>query len=176
MNANQSVGFPWIRGLIFTVLVPGTIAVYVPFRMAQRLTPAAGFWEAGWLVSTIGALGYFWCFVGFLASGGTPAIFFTKPLSFLIGEEPRRLVREGLYRLTRNPMYLSVLLVIFGQAIRFGSPEIAVYGLILWLGFHLVVVLIEEPHLLEERGPSFSDYCRRVPRWIGPRAFLSFKF
>jgi protein-S-isoprenylcysteine O-methyltransferase Ste14 len=72
-----------------------------------------------------------------------------------------------LYRLTRNPMYVSVLLVIFGHAIRFDSQSIAMYGLFVWLGFHLVVVLLEEPHLQEERGPSFSDYCRRVPRWIG---------
>ena len=54
---------PWIRGVIFTVLVPGTIALYVPFRMAERLAPRGGLWEAGWLVSGIGAIGYLWCFL-----------------------------------------------------------------------------------------------------------------
>jgi pimeloyl-ACP methyl ester carboxylesterase/protein-S-isoprenylcysteine O-methyltransferase Ste14 len=157
---------PWIRGLIFTVLIPGTVALYVPFRMAQRLTPPGGFWEAGWLVSAVGAIGYFWCFLGFLASGGTPAIFFTRPVRFLLGEEPRRLVQNGLYRISRNPMYVSVLLVIFGQAIRWASWPIAEYGLFVWLGFHIVVVVLEEPHLLEERGPSYQEYCRRVPRWF----------
>jgi non-heme chloroperoxidase len=158
---------PWIRGTVFTVLVPGTIALYVPFRMAERLTPRGGFWEAGWLVSGVGALGYLWCLLGFLASGGTPAIFLTRPVRFLIGEEPRRLVQAGLYRYSRNPMYVSVLLVIFGQALRFGSWPIAEYGLLVWLGFHIVVVLLEEPHLREQRGPSYEEYCRHVPRWIG---------
>ena len=158
---------PWIRGIIFTVLVPGTIALYVPFRMAEGLVPVGGFRAAGWLVSGVGAIGYLWCFIGFVTSGGTPAIFFTRPVRFLIGEEPKRLVRAGLYRLSRNPMYVSVLLVILGQALLFGSRQIAAYGLFVWLGFHIVVVLFEEPHLREERGPSYEEYCRRVPRWIG---------
>lgn len=163
---HQSAGFPWIRGLIFTVLVPGTIAVYMPFRMAQRLTPSGGISEAGWLVSAMGALGYLWCFLGFLASGGTPAIFFTRPVRCLLGEEPHRLVQSGLYRISRNPMYVSVLLAIFGQALRYGSWPIAEYGLFVWLNFHIVVVAFEEPHLREERGPSYDAYCRRVPRWL----------
>jgi protein-S-isoprenylcysteine O-methyltransferase Ste14 len=158
---------PWIRGIVFTVLVPGTIAVYVPLRMAERLTPPGGFWDAGWLLSVVGAMGYVLCFLHFLASGGTPAIFFTRPVRFLIGEEPGRLVQGGLYRVTRNPMYVSVLLVIFGQALRFASWSIAEYGLLVWLGFHIVVVVFEEPHLREQRGASYEEYCRQVPRWIG---------
>ena len=162
---------PWIRGLIFTVLVPGTIAVYIPFQMTERLTPPGGLWNAGWFVSAIGAIGYLLCFLHFLASGGTPAGFVTRPVRFLIGEEPPRLVQAGLYRVSRNPMYVSVLLVIFGQALRYRSTSIAEYGFFVWLGFHIVVVLLEEPHLREERGLSYEEYCRRVPRWI-PRALF----
>jgi protein-S-isoprenylcysteine O-methyltransferase Ste14 len=164
----SGVRVPWIRGIIFTVLVPGTLALYVPARMADPLVPPGGFWNAGWLVSAIGAIGYVLCFLHFLASGGTPAIFFTRPLRFLIGEEPHRLVQAGLYRISRNPMYVSVLLVIVGQAIRYASWPIAEYALLVWLGFHMVVVLLEEPHLREARGPSYEEYCRRVSRWIGP--------
>lgn len=158
---------PWIRGLVFTVLVPGTVAVLLPLRMSERLTPKGGAWEAGWFLIAAGATGYALCLAQFLASGGTPAIFFTRPFKFLIGEEPGRLIQKGLYQLSRNPMYVSVLLVIFGQALRFGSRQIAQYGLFVWLCFHLVVVLLEEPHLREERGLSYHEYCRRVPRWIG---------
>jgi protein-S-isoprenylcysteine O-methyltransferase Ste14 len=167
-EARQTVATaPWIRGLIFTVIVPGTIAEYIPSRMVESLTPPGGFWNAGWFVSGIGAAGYFLCFLHFLASGGTPAIFFTRPVRFLIGEEPHRLVQAGLYRLTRNPMYVGVLLVIFGQALRYASWPVAEYGLFVWLGFHIVVVLLEEPHLREERGAAYDEYCRRVPRWVG---------
>lgn len=162
----EATSLPWIRGIVFTVLVPGTIAVYVPLQIAAGLVPGGRFWQLGWLVSGVGALGYVLCFLNFLASGGTPAIFFTRPVRFLIGEEPHRLVQAGLYRVTRNPMYVSVLLVIVGQAIRFASWRVAEYGFFVWLGFHIVVVFLEEPHLRDERGAAYDDYCRRVPRWI----------
>jgi protein-S-isoprenylcysteine O-methyltransferase Ste14 len=86
----------------------------------------------------------------------------------VVGEEPATLVRGGLYRFTRNPMYVGVLTAILGQAVLFASPSVAVYGLACWLGMHLFVVFIEEPHLRAKRGPAYEDYCRRVPRWVGP--------
>jgi protein-S-isoprenylcysteine O-methyltransferase Ste14 len=84
----------------------------------------------------------------------------------LIGEEPPALVDRGLYRVSRNPMYAGVLLVVLGQAILFASSDIALYGLALWCCFHLVVVLLEEPHLRLQQGPAYDEYCRQVPRWL----------
>ena len=54
---------------------------------------------AGWAPIALGAAIYFWCAAEFLLRGrGTPAIFFTRPLAFLIGREPQRLVRASIYR------------------------------------------------------------------------------
>jgi hypothetical protein len=44
-----------------------------------------GLWNAGWLLVGLGAIIYGWCLFSFLISGGTPAIFFTRHLGFLIG-------------------------------------------------------------------------------------------
>jgi len=126
-----------------------------------------GVWQCGWLLVGLGAIIYGLCLFSFLISGGTPAIFFIGHLRFFLGEEPPKLVRQGLYRCSRNPMYVGVLIAVFGQAIVFGSLDVAVYGAVLWVCFHLVVILLEEPHLRKERGASFDEYCRRVPRWIG---------
>jgi protein-S-isoprenylcysteine O-methyltransferase Ste14 len=156
----------WIRGLVFTALVPSVIGVWVPALVDPRRHAQHGLWDAGWLLVAAGATIYTVCLLRFLASGGTPAIFFTRALRALIGEEPQTLVRGWLYRLSRNPMYVGVLLVVFGQAIVFASRSTAGYGLTLWLFFHLTVVLLEEPHLREQYGPSYDDYCRRVPRWL----------
>jgi protein-S-isoprenylcysteine O-methyltransferase Ste14 len=92
-----------------------------------------------------------------------------RPLRVLIGEEPARLVSTGLYRFSRNPMYVGVLLVVFGQAALFASSILVRYGCALFLCFHLVVVLLEEPHLRATRGSSYEQFCRTVPRWLGPR-------
>jgi hypothetical protein len=97
----------WLRGLAFTLLVPAVVGYYVPatLRVGQHLQ--SGFWEAGWLLVILGTGIYFLCLFQFLAAGGTPAVFFTRPLRFLIGEEPGAVVRHGIYRLSRNPMYVG---------------------------------------------------------------------
>ena len=161
----------WLRGIIFSIVVPGTVAVLVPQRLRQGSEAATGWWQLGWLLLAGAILMYLRCLLSFLASGGTPAIFFVGPLRFVLGEEPRVLVRGGLYRFSRNPMYLSVLTAIVAQAMIYKSANIATYAAATAVAFHLVVVLIEEPHLARERGLEYGQYCRRVPRWLGwPRA------
>ncbi len=157
----------WIRGLIFTVLVPGVVGFWLPSAVDPGAHRAGGIWEAGWIPIAAGTLIYLWCLLRFLAAGGTPAIHFTRPVRFLIGEEPKGLVSGGLYRYSRNPMYMGVLTAIFGQAILFASPRIAGYGCVVLACFYLIVVLIEEPHLRATRGQAYEEYCRAVPRWIG---------
>jgi protein-S-isoprenylcysteine O-methyltransferase Ste14 len=157
----------WVRGIIFTVLGPVVIGSWLPSVIDPRAHRQPGVYNIGWLVVAAGALIYALCLLRFLAAGGTPAIFFTRHLRFVIGEEPEQLVSSGLYRFSRNPMYLGVLLAVFGQAVAFASLHIAAYGLALFAGFHLVVVLIEEPHLRAKRGPSYELYCQTVPRWLG---------
>lgn len=157
----------WVRGLVFTVLVPAVVGFFLPSAVDPRAQFRGGFWNAGWLMVAAGTLIYALCLFRFLAAGGTPAIFFTRPLRFLIGEEPAGLVSGGLYRFSRNPMYVGVLLVVFGQAVLFASPPLASYGCAVFIVFHLVVVLVEEPHLRATRGSPYELYCRTVPRWLG---------
>lgn len=157
----------WIRGLFFTLLVPCVVGGYLPYVFRGTSPARGGLWQFGWVFVVAGAAIYGVCLVSFLASGGTPAVFFTRSLRFVLGEEPPKLVRQGLYRFSRNPMYVGVLLAVLGQALVFRSAAVAYYGVIVWLILHLVVVFLEEPHLRKERGPSYNEYCRRVPRWLG---------
>ena len=160
---------PWIRGLIFTLLVPVMIGIGIPELLSPDRQWAGGNWQIGWLPVAVGSAFYLSCLMRFLAAGGTPAIFFTEPLRFLIGKEPSRLVSHGLYRFSRNPMYVGVISVVFGQALLFKSSALAWYGAALCVMFHLVVVLQEEPHLRKTQGEEYEKYCRTVPRWIGYR-------
>jgi protein-S-isoprenylcysteine O-methyltransferase Ste14 len=157
----------WIRGLIFTVLVPAVVGYFLPSAVDSSAHTRSGVWEFGWIPMAAGAAIYTLCLLRFLAAGGTPAIFFTRPLRLLLGEEPQGLVSEGLYRFSRNPMYVGVLLFVFGRAILCASSAMAVYGCVVFAFFHLVVVFLEEPHLRATRGPSYEVYSREVPRWLG---------
>jgi protein-S-isoprenylcysteine O-methyltransferase Ste14 len=148
----------FLKNLIFTLLVPGTVAVYVPWRLIRdhQVIPGVGL-VVGALLLAIGAGIYGWCIWDFATFGrGTPA-----PI-----DAPRHLVVRGLYRYVRNPMYLGVLTTISGFTVLFRSKEVLVYGLGTWVCFHLFVLLYEEPHLRKVFGGEYADYCERVRRWL----------
>jgi protein-S-isoprenylcysteine O-methyltransferase Ste14 len=151
----------FLKNLLFTVLVPGAVAFYVPLRLAG----GRGTWPPAWGAAQSAALVplacgcavYFWCLWDFAAFGrGTPA-----PV-----DAPRRLVVRGLYRYVRNPMYVGVLMVIAGWALLFQSPRVIGYGAVVTLFFHLFVVAVEEPTLRGKFGRSYERYCREVGRWV----------
>lgn len=157
----------WIRGLVFTVLVPGLFFWWVPHQLRHGLPAAGGWWRAGWILLAAAVVVYLQCLLNFLVAGGTPALFFTRPVRFLLGEEPGKVVRGGLYRYSRNPMYISMVSAISAQAIIYRSLSNAVYAALAMIFFHLVVVFLEEPHLARVRGADYLEYRRRVPRWLG---------
>jgi len=87
---------------------------------------------------------------------GTPApVFPTK-----------RLVTTGLYRHVRNPMYIAVTTVIFGEGLLLGNPQLLGYGVCVWLGFFVFVLAYEEPTLRRTYGHEYTAFCDAVPRWI----------
>jgi protein-S-isoprenylcysteine O-methyltransferase Ste14 len=150
-----------VKTLIFTVVVPGTVAGYVPWRFRQDAVapPATG--AEAWAAITVIAIGMaiylhtaFWGFA--LTGGGTPA-----PIA-----PTKILVVEGLHRFVRNPMYLGVALVIGGQAWLFHSLRVAVYMVSVLLVVHLFVIFYEEPTLHRQFGDEYDRYRASVPRWI----------
>ena len=76
------------------------------------------------------------------------------------------LVTSGAYRFVRNPMYVGAVLVVLGQAVMFASLTALLYGGALACAFHLMVLLYEEPTLMNRYGAEYARYCQGVPRWI----------
>jgi len=160
-----------LRALIFTVLVPGTVTVWLPltFYNPGRVWSQVPWWirQLGWIPIALGIFLYLLSALEFLVRGhGTPAIWFTRPLAFVLGLEPQILVRNAIYRYVRNPMYVGVVAILLGEALVFASPNLLGYAVAAWLVFHLVIVFVEEPHLRSTRGPEYIEYCRTTPRWI----------
>src|ERR1039458_1630923 len=71
------------------------VGIFLPSVVDPRVQRHGGIWDAGWLVVAAGTLIYAFCLIRFLAAGGTPALFFTRHLRLLIGEEPARLVSSS---------------------------------------------------------------------------------
>ena len=148
----------FLTNLLFTVLIPGTVAVYLPLWLSGgwRAVPVSALLLALPLFFA-GAFLYFWCLWNFAVTGrGTPA-----PI-----DPPKKLIVRGPHRYVRNPMYLGVLTVVLGWAVLFRSLEILGYAAVVALLFHLVVLVVEEPSLRRLFGAEYEEYCRTVRRWI----------
>ena len=152
----------FLKTALFTLLVPGTIAVAVPqllvrWRPLPRLPVRSDAARAIGDVSLVsGAILYLHTTVRFGEGGGTPS-----PT-----DEPPELVTDGIYSYTRNPMYIGVLLLILGQAFRLRSVSVLWWAVGCWIGFHNRIVEFEEPHLAEKHGECYELYCEHVPRWL----------
>ena len=155
----------WLRAVRFTLLCPGLAAFLAPWALKGSELSSGRVVERGLGAGCDRSAAFLHCLLRFLAAHGTPAIFFSRPLRFLIGAEPHQLVRGGPYRFARNPMYLGVL-GRFGQALLFKSSAIAIYRLCLCGFFERIVVLVEEPHLRARDGLAFGEYSRKTPRWV----------
>lgn len=76
------------------------------------------------------------------------------------------LVVTGIYRLTRNPMYLGLLLVLAGWAIYLSNAVTFVGPLLFLLYINRFQIVPEERALAARFGLAFDDYRRRTRRWI----------
>jgi protein-S-isoprenylcysteine O-methyltransferase Ste14 len=76
------------------------------------------------------------------------------------------LVTEGLFRHTRNPMYVGKFLMILGAGVASNSWPALLAITAAYSFMYQAVTLAEEAYLRQKFGPAFDDYCRRVPRWL----------
>jgi protein-S-isoprenylcysteine O-methyltransferase Ste14 len=164
MRLEQPIDMLWLRTLLFTLLVPGTVLGLVPWIMLTKGSGArydlgAARFLGGVLILP-GAAIILRCFLDFIRRGrGTPAPY----------DPPRRLVIAGLYRYVRNPQYIGVFLVVLGEAIWFGNALLFAYAGFLAIAYHLFVRLYEEPTLGRMFGEDYVRYCDAVPRWLPKR-------
>ena len=104
-------------------------------------------WVAGFLLLFIGRLG--------LAD------------SFRIGspKESTRLKVDGLFRFSRNPMYLGVYATIVASVLYTLNPIMFLVGAFV-IAVHHRIVLAEEQYLRKAFGEEYANYCGRVRRYL----------
>ncbi|MBI2889282.1 MAG: isoprenylcysteine carboxylmethyltransferase family protein [Nitrospirae bacterium] len=150
----------YLRAIVAALAVPGTTTIIAPWLLLRagwgRFDPGFGRYAA-LPALLIGAAGLIWCIADFARKGRGTLV----PI-----DPPKFLVRGGLYRCVRNPMYLSVLITVASESFVFGSLPILIWAAALAVAFNLFVLLYEEPHLRRQFGADYETYCREVPRWL----------
>lgn len=113
----------------------------------------------GWSLQVLGALILLWCFL----------IFIRKRTTIMPANPVNYLVDSGPYKYSRNPMYLSLLLIHLGISVSTSN----LWGLFMTVVFlvliRIYVINPEEKYLTKHFGESYRDYSQRVSRWIGYR-------
>ena len=126
-----------------------------------------------WIIPAANLIYPFWNLLGLLPLGLGIAIniladreFHDRQTTVKPEELPSCLITEGVFRYSRNPMYLGMVLILLGFAILLDS----------WVSFlvlpgftafiHYRFICHEEENLKEQFGESWLVYQQKVPRWI----------
>ncbi|GAB3926987.1 methyltransferase family protein [Larkinella terrae] len=153
----------FLRNLFFTLLQPGIVTGLIPYLIVRNQLRSLfakpfeihhylgiGIWFLGLIILTD-------CIIRFATEGrGTisPA------------DPTKRLVVKGLYRFSRNPMYVGVMLVLIGEAVFCPAIALWMYTISVFIAVSVFVITHEEPRLRNDFGADYEEYCRRVRRWI----------
>jgi len=125
-------------------------------------------WIASWIYSIFVPLklGTAWFYVG-LPIYLVGLIFAASATLTFAKTAPDKPNTEGIYRISRHPMYLSFLLIYLGVGIASAS-WVYLLVLLVVLGMYMTVLAIpEERFCLERFGDAYREYMNRTPRWIG---------
>ncbi|MEZ5957532.1 MAG: isoprenylcysteine carboxylmethyltransferase family protein [Hyphomonadaceae bacterium] len=76
------------------------------------------------------------------------------------------LVTNGVYALTRNPMYLAMTTLCLGGALWFGRPVMLLAPVLMFAVANWAFIPFEEAKMRRQFGAQFDAYCKRVRRWI----------
>jgi protein-S-isoprenylcysteine O-methyltransferase Ste14 len=139
------------------LVFPGTVAFLIPWLLRPTGAPPH---PAGLASLALGTALLLWCVRDFYVAGRG---------SLAPWAPPEQLVVVGLYRLTRNPMYIAVVLILLGWALAFSSPGLWIYTGGMAIAFHVRVVFFEEPWLARRYGAEWAAYQATVPRWLFSR-------
>ena len=143
---------PPVWALIYLV-----VAVIVSMSYAWRPIVDLRIIPLGITLVACGASVMFWAAAIFRAEGTE-----LNPTS----ETNKRLVVRGPFQITRNPMYLGIVLVSLGIAFWVGSLPMFAVPLLAFATANWVHIPFEEAKMRRQFGIAFDDYVAKVRRWM----------
>jgi protein-S-isoprenylcysteine O-methyltransferase Ste14 len=111
-------------------------------------------------------LGIILIVAGFCFGLGCGVLFRKLGTNLKPGAKATLVVQGGPFRFTRNPMYLSLNIILIGVAILFGTFSPLIIIPVFFLFLHTQFVLREEKLMEEWFGDSYLEYKSKTPRWL----------
>ena len=103
---------------------------------------------------------------GIIMNLWTDSLFKKKQTTVKPHEMPNFFIALGSFRLSRHPMYLGMLSILFGTAIFLGSLSPFVFPIIFIIIIEKLFIPMEEKNLKKKFGNKYVDYKNKVRRWI----------
>ena len=152
----------FIRNLISAILAPGVVTALVPWIIIRAdwsdILQNLRFYNIIGLPIFVAGLSILpHCIWKFAVVGrGT-----------LLPIDPtKHLVSSGLYKFSRNPMYLGVISMLIGESAFSMNKSLWLYTLFVVIVFNIFIRLIEEPRLINDFSDEYRQYCKNVRRWF----------
>lgn len=145
-------------------VVPAPVVFFSVSGMALMLglvwpleMPASmGLTYAGWALLDAGMVMMLW----------TVWLMFWRKTTLNPYGKPQRLLSEGPFRVSRNPLYVAMLIIYLGGGMVWGSYWFVLLLPLLVLQLQLGIIRHEEQMLLQHFGEDYADYCKKVRRWL----------
>ena len=153
----------FLRNIFFTIVHPGLVAGLFPFwilgdKTYEEIAEPFEFHKyIAIVIFLIGLTILLSCIIRFAVEGrGTlsPA------------DPTKRLVIKGLYKYSRNPMYVGLTALLVGWAIWLSAPWVFLGPIALMLYLTRFQIIPEERVMSAKFGRDYDDYRKRVRRWL----------
>jgi protein-S-isoprenylcysteine O-methyltransferase Ste14 len=79
---------------------------------------------------------------------------------------PKYFITKGPFKISRHPMYLGMVAVLFGEAMILGTFITFIFPIIFIILMEILFIPIEEENLQKKFGNKYLDYKNKVRRWI----------
>ena len=151
-----------MRSWLVATPAPAFYAVaFVAGILIDRALP----WRPGWS-QPLPWVGWLLLAIGVVLAPGSASLFGIRRTTLNPAGQPSRLVTQGTFRLSRNPMYLGLAVAYVGLALVFRQawPFVTLTAPLALLNF--LVIPFEEARMRDTFGDEYIAYCKRVRRWV----------
>jgi protein-S-isoprenylcysteine O-methyltransferase Ste14 len=138
-------------------LLAGIILVVATgLHVGAPAVPLPDFRWPGWLLLVAGVF----------ITGWARIVFVKESATLFVGDAPSRLVCQGPFRFSRNPMYVGITVCCLSLGLILNSAYFLAGAIAFFAVIAVAYVPFEEKRLREAFGRDYADYCRKVRRWI----------